>query len=282
MINVYPLEFMLGPLKVTGFGITMALAFMVGAWLMEHEVRRLGLRADYVGDMILGAVVGGIVGAKLWYVALYGIDALFSRSGLVFYGGFLGGVIGVILVGWVKRVPIRWTMHLSAPALAAAYAVGRIGCFVVGDDYGRPTDLPWAVAFPNGSPPSLAGIMERQFGTAFPPGTDPASLVGVHPTQLYEVGIMLAVFALLWSWRRRAGGTGWLFGAYLVLAGAERFLVEFLRAKDDRFLGPLTLAQATGLTSIVIGSLIWRHYQVADAIAPGGYLAGTGASRPSG
>src|SRR5690606_27025558 len=145
-------------------------------------------------------------------------------------GGFLGGVLGVILMGWVKRVPIRWTMHLVAPALAAAYAVGRVGCFVVGDDYGRPTDLPWAVAFPNGSPASLAGGMARQFGTTFPEGTDPMTLVAVHPTQLYEVAIMLVVFAVLWRWRTAARGTGWLFGAYLVFAGAERFAVEILRA----------------------------------------------------
>jgi phosphatidylglycerol:prolipoprotein diacylglycerol transferase len=272
VIIVQPLEFAVGPLTVTGFGLTMALAFMVGAWIMERETRRLRFSADFVGDMILGAVVGGIVGAKLWYVALYGIETLWSRSGLVFYGGFLGGVIGVILMGWVKRVPIRWTMHLAAPALAAAYAIGRVGCFVVGDDYGRPTDLPWAVAFPNGAPPSLAGIMTRQFGTVFPAGTDPATLVAVHPTQLYEVAIMLVAFAVLWRWRTATKGTGWLFGAYLVFAGAERFAVEILRAKDDRFLGPLTLAQATGILSIVIGAALWSRLAPAAAIEPEAYL----------
>jgi phosphatidylglycerol:prolipoprotein diacylglycerol transferase len=274
MISVYPLEFMLGPLKVTGFGLTMALAFMVGAWLMERECRRLGYATDFVSDVVMGAVVGGIVGAKLWYVGLYGVEALWSRSGLVFYGGFLGGVLGVIAVAWIKRVPLRWTMHLVAPALAAAYAVGRVGCFVVGDDYGRPTSLPWAVAFPEGSPASLAGVMQRQFGTPFAAGTDPGSLVAVHPTQLYEVTLMLLAFALLWRWRRSAGGTGWLFGAYLVLAGTERFAVEFLRAKDDRFLGPLTLAQATGIASILIGCVVWRHLRSAGPADPGPYLRG--------
>ncbi len=273
MITVQPLEFHIGPVPITGFGITMALAFMVGAWLMERESRRLGFATDYVGDMTLGAVVGGIVGAKLWFVALYGIDALWSRSGLVFYGGFLGGVLGVILVGWVKRVPIRWTMHLVAPALAAAYAVGRVGCFVVGDDYGRPTDLPWAVAFPHGSPASLAGNMQRLFGTAFPDGTDPATLVAVHPTQLYEVAIMLVVFAVLWRWRQKVAGTGWLFGAYLVFAGVERFMIEILRAKDDRFLGPLTLAQATGIVSVIVGAWLWSRLVGAGPIAPGAYLS---------
>lgn len=272
MISVYPLEYRIGPLDITGFGVTMALAFMIGAWVMEREARRLGHATDFIGDVVLGAVVGGIVGAKLWYVALYGLATLSSRSGFVFYGGFLGGVIGVIVVAWVKRVPLRWTMHLVAPALAAAYAVGRVGCFVVGDDYGRPSELPWAVAFPEGKPPSLAGIMQQQFGTQFPAGTDPGALVAVHPTQLYEIGIILVAFALLWAWRRRVGGTGWLFGAYLVLAGAERFAVEFLRAKDDRFLGPFTLAQATGLLSIAVGTLIWTRLRRAGSIDPGPYL----------
>lgn len=272
MITVQPLEFRIGPLMITGFGLTMALAFIVGAWLMEREAKRLKFSIDFVGDFILGAVVGGIVGAKLWYVALYGAQALFSREGLVFYGGFLGGAIGVLLVIWVKRIPVRWGMHLGAPALAAAYAIGRVGCFVVGDDYGRPTSLPWAVAFPNGAPPTHAGIMANQFGTHFPAGTDPTTLVAVHPTQLYEIMIMLVVFAILWRWRRKAGGTGWLFGAYLVFAGAERFVIEILRAKDDRFLGPFTLAQATGFLSVVVGIIIWTRLKPAGAVEPGKYL----------
>src|SRR3954453_24192897 len=105
--------------------------------------------------MLVGAVLGGIIGAKLWYVALKGDPgALFSRGGLVWYGGFIGGALGVILNGWRLRVPIRWTMQLAAPALAAAYAVGRLGCFRVNDDYGWPTDLPWGFNCSNGSPPS--------------------------------------------------------------------------------------------------------------------------------
>lgn len=272
MILAYTLKFNLGPIEITGFGVTMMLAFLVGAWLIDRELRRHNLSSDYGGEMLLGAVVGGILGAKLWYAALHGPESLFQREGLVYYGGFIGGTLGVILVGWRRRVPIRWTMHLVAPALAAGYAIGRVGCYVVGDDYGVPSSLPWAVAFPEGAPASYAGAMVNLFGIAPPPGTEPGTLLAVHPTQLYEVAMMLGVFALLWAWRRRELGTGWLFGAYLVMAGTERFLVEFLRAKDDRFLGSLTYAQGTSIALVVIGLLLWRNLASRPAVDPGDWL----------
>lgn len=256
MITAYPLKFAIGSFTVTGFGLMMMVAFLTAAWVADQEGKRLGFSSDYAGDMVMGAVVGGIIGAKLWYVALWGPDALLSRGGLVWYGGFVGGTIGVIAMGWRRGVPIRWTMHLIAPALAAGYAVGRIGCYVVGDDYGRPSTLPWAVAFPEGEPATRASILASQFGVTLPPGTPPDAILAVHPTQLYEIFLMLAAFALLWRWRLSPRGTGWLFGVYLVLAGFERFVVEILRAKDDRLLGVFTIAQVTSIALIVIGGAV--------------------------
>ncbi len=272
MITAYPLEIPLGFTTLTGFGITMALAFLVGAWLADRELRRNGFSQDYAGDMVMGAVIGGILGAKIWYVMLHPEASIFSRAGLVFYGGFVGGTIGVIVMGWRRRVPIQWTAHLVAPALAAGYAIGRVGCFVVGDDYGRPTDLPWAVAFPEGAPPSTAASL-HSFGATVPPGISPETVLAVHPTQLYEVAMILIVFALLWRWRTRSTGTGWLFGAYLALAGLERFLVEFLRAKDDRILPMgLSIAQGTSIVLMVIGVLLWIRLSGTTAPEPGKYL----------
>ncbi len=271
MISAYPLEFHIGPIHLTGFGLLMMLAFLTGAWVAETEAKRLGYASDYIGDMVMGAVAGGIIGAKLWYVALYGMDALFSREGLVWYGGFLGGTLGVILMGWWRKVPIRWTMHLMAPTMAAAYAVGRVGCYVVGDDYGRPSTLPWAVAFPEGAPPTTVAAL-RGFGSVLPESMAPGTVLAVHPTQLYEVGMMLIVFAVLWRWRLSARGTGWLFGAYLVFGGIERFLVEILRAKDDRFFGPFTIAQVTSIGLIVIGSTVIASLSGKGTLAPGIWL----------
>lgn len=283
MINAYPLVFHIGSFEVTGFGLLMMLSFLVGAWVVDQEGKRLGFASDYAGDMVMGAVVGGIVGAKLWYVALYGAESLFDRSGLVWYGGFLGGTLGVILVGWWRQVPIRWTMQLMAPAMAASYAVGRVGCYVVGDDYGRPTDLPWAVAFPEGAPATTAAAL-RNFGVAIPEGIAPETILAVHPTQLYETGLMLIAFYFLWRWRRSERGTGWLFGAYLVFAGFERFVVEVLRAKDDRIFGVLTIAQVTSIALIFIGSMVIANLSGKGSTSPGIWLqkgvAGKQSARP--
>ncbi|HET8633687.1 MAG TPA: prolipoprotein diacylglyceryl transferase family protein, partial [Gemmatimonadales bacterium] len=172
-MTVYPFIIHLGPLPITGYGLMMMVGFLMGGWLITQELRRRQLREEYSADIVLAALVGGVVGAKLWYFALTGNPAtLLDRGGLVWYGGFIGGALAVILNGWRRRVPLRWTMQLAAPALAAAYALGRVGCFLINDDYGRPTSLPWAVKFPQGYPPSTAGNLAH-LGIASPPGTDP-------------------------------------------------------------------------------------------------------------
>jgi phosphatidylglycerol:prolipoprotein diacylglycerol transferase len=272
-MNVFPLQWDLGPIEITGYGLMLMVAFLMGGWLIALQLREAKLKEDYAADMVAAAVIGGIIGAKLWYVALTGDpDALFSRGGLVWYGGFIGGALAVILNSWRLRVPLRWTMQLGAPALAAAYALGRVGCFLVNDDYGRPTDLPWGVKFPEGLPPSTAENLKNLFGIAISDGVDPSTVLAVHPTQLYEAMAMLLAFALLWSLRKAGQPVGWLFGLYLVLAGVERFLVEILRAKDDRFLGPFTLAQLTSAIIVVIGIVILTLWRKGHEPAPGAYL----------
>jgi len=276
-LTIYPFIIHLGPLEVTGYGIMMMVGFLMGGWLIAQELRRRGLREDYAADITVAAVIGGVIGAKLWFVAISGDPgALLSRGGLVWYGGLVGGAVAVAINGWRHRVPFRWTAHLVAPALAAAYALGRVGCFLVNDDYGRPTTLPWAVKFPEGLPPSTAANMQSLFGIPVPPGTPPNTVLSVHPTQIYEVITMLVVFAILWKWRLRAWGIGALFGAYLIFAGLERFLVEFVRAKDDRLLGPFTVAQATSVLLVLIGLAIWFRLKDASDPDPGPYLS----SRP--
>lgn len=275
-MTIYPLVFKIPffPHEITGYGIMMMVAFLVGGWLVALEMRRRRLSEDYAADMVAAAVIGGIIGAKLWYVALTRDPGnLFYRGGFVWYGGFIGGTIAVILNGWRLRVPLRWTMQLVAPALAAAYALGRVGCFLVNDDYGRPTNVPWAVKFPRGLPPSTAGNLEHLFGVPVPAGTDPATVLAVHPTQLYEVAIMLVAFAILWRLRLNGRPVGWLFGLYLVFAGVERFFVEILRAKDDRFLGPFTLAQLTSVVLVLIGTSLLVAWQRGSGPEPGQYLA---------
>ena len=250
----HPFQFSIGPLQFTGFGIAVVLGFVVAQMIAQEEMKRRGYDPTPIADMIFGAVIGGLLGAKLYFVIVLGNwDALFARGGFVFWGGLMGGAVGVFLISHRKKVPIWRTLEVGAPALAAAYAVGRTGCWDVGDDYGRPWNGPWAVQFPQGAPPSTAGVMSREFGVKFPPGTDPNTVVAVHPTQLYEVTMALIMFAVLWRLRRHRHAEGWLFGVYCVLAGIERFMVEFFRAKDDKLAIGLTEAQVIALVALALG-----------------------------
>lgn len=281
-MTMYPLILHLGPLEITGYGIMMMLCFIASGWVMALECKRLGFNAEYANDVVFAAVIGGILGAKLWYVALYGdLSKLFDRGGLVFYGGFFGGVLLVMLNGWRRKVPLRWTMHLTAPAIAIGYSIGRIGCLLVNDDYGRPTTAWWGVKFPQGYPPSTAENMKNLFGIPIPDGMDPKTVLAVHPTQIFETVLMGLAFLLLWKWRKKPKPVGWLFGVYLILGGLERFAIEILRAKDDRFVGPFTLAQVTSVVLVAVGIVIVNAWKNSPKVEPGPYLkpqSGTGAT----
>ena len=262
-------------MTITSFGVMLALAFLSGHFVLRSELGRLGADQEMSADALLGALVGGIVGAKLYYAALYWdltaanpFGMLFSRGGLVWYGGFLGGVLGVIWVIRRKGASIPLTADAIAPALALSYSIGRLGCFLVGDDYGRPTDSFVGIAFPGGQPPSTAGNL-RRFGAGVDPAIPDTEVLAVHPTQLYESSLSLLFFFLLIRLRGHPHQKGWLFALWLALAGAERFFVELFRAKDDRFLGSFTLAQAISVGVIVIGVTLIMRFRRPDAAAAG-------------
>lgn len=253
-IDHRPLAYELGPLMITGFGLAVLAAFVVAQIVAQHELKRRGYSPEPVGDMIFAAVVGSLLGAKLYFVVLTGdIDTLFSRGGFVFWGGLIGGILAVTIVV-VKRKLGFWRMaDVAGLAIMPAYAVGRTGCWAVGDDYGRPWDSPFAVRFPEGAPPSTAQNMQEMFGIPVPADVPPTTVLAVHPTQLYEVTMAFILFLILWRLRDHKHAEGWLMGVYCVMAGVERFIVEFFRAKDDRFFGVLTVAQVIALVFIAIG-----------------------------
>jgi phosphatidylglycerol:prolipoprotein diacylglycerol transferase len=243
----------------------MMVAFLMAGWAIQLDLRRRKLDEEFAADIVIAGVVGGLVGAKIWYVLLTGEwDALLRRGGFVWYGGFLGATAAILLNAWRRRVPWRFTTEICAAPLALGYALGRVGCFLVNDDYGIPSSLPWAMKFPHGLPPTTVANLSAM-GVSFPPGTDAMQVVAVHPTQIYETAIMLLAF--WWMWRRRdhSHATGWMLGCYLVLGGLERFLVEFLRAKDDRLLGPFTIAQATSVALVVVGAVLLKVWWKPDA-----------------
>ena len=251
-----------GGMPITSFGVFMLLAFLTGGWIIRSELERMGEDPERAWDLVFMGVMGGILGAKGYYVLLNyerlasdPAGLIFSRGGLVWYGGFL---LATALVIWEirrRRLPLRRTADAIAPALALGYAVGRMGCFLVGDDWGRPTDSIFGIAFPRGAPPTRVDIIERDFGISVDPELIEkyGQIVPVHPTQLYEVGISTLIFLFLWRVRQNQKIPGKLFMLWLVMASGERFLVEFLRAKDDRFFGILTLAQLVSLAIAAVG-----------------------------
>ena len=233
---MYPTFFRIGDFDITSFGVLVAIGALVGLWVFSRELARSGLPAS-ASDAAMAGVFGGLLGAKLLWVAEHlgeerFRDLLFSRGGMSWFGGLAGGIGIALNVMWRQRVPIVATLAAATPALAIGHAIGRIGCFLVGDDYGRPSGLPWAVAFPRGLPP-----------------TD----VPVHPTQLYEAFALAIVAWLLIRWRRRRVPGAMVLGRYFVLAGSIRFAIEFIRV-NVRILGPFTLAHLVSLALVVIGA----------------------------
>jgi phosphatidylglycerol:prolipoprotein diacylglycerol transferase len=272
----HPLAYSIGPISFTGFGLAVLLAFVIAQIIAQTELERRGYDATPIGDLVFAAVIGGLLGAKLYYVFLMGdITTLWSRGGFVFWGGLIGGIAAVMWVIRLKKLSIMRIADVAGISIAAAYAVGRTGCWAVGDDYGRPWNSPLAVKFPDGAPPSTAGNMHALFGVPVPAGVSPQTVLSVYPTQLMEVALGFVMFLILWRLRDHEHAEGWLFGVYMVLAGIERFAIEFLRAKDDRFFGILTTAQLIAL-AFVVGGVIWMNARkTVRAGAPGIYATAT-------
>jgi phosphatidylglycerol:prolipoprotein diacylglycerol transferase len=245
--------------ELSGFGIAVLLAFLIAQVVSERELLRRGYEheARHLGDVLLAAVLGTLIGGKLYYVAVITHDwrDLLSRAGFVYWGGFIGAVVACWVMIRARKLPFARYADIAGIAIAAGYAVGRTGCWAVGDDYGKWYNGPLAVSFPDGIPPSTVGNMTTAFHAVFPPTMDASSVVGVVPTQLIEVALGFVMFVVLWRRRRHAHADGWLLGVYGVLAGAERFAVEFLRIKDDRFFA-LSVAQCIAIAVFVLGVVV--------------------------
>ena len=230
-----PVLFRIGSLEITSFGALVALGALVGLWVFRRELARSGL-PDAAMDAAVYGLVGGLLGAKLLYVFEHLDEGTFfglflDRGGMSWFGGFVGGLVAGFVTIRAKRWPMMAVLAAATPALAIGQMLGRIGCFLVGDDYGHPTSLPWGVAFPEGLPPTT----ER-----------------VHPTQIYEA-IFLGFFAwALIRWRRRGLSDRTVLGRYFVGVGTFRFALEFVRV-NTRVLGPLTVAHIFSLAVVALG-----------------------------
>ena len=262
-----------GPLTIPTFGLMVATGLLVAAYVLQADFNRrrgqleryrssvlardegllarlIGHSHEDMGFVVIGmAGILGLIGARLYHVLESPAEffanpwpQLFSRFGFAWFGGFLGGVVALIYLARHFGIPLLEFLDICSPAAAVGYAIGRIGCLLSGDgDYGVPTTLPWGMSFPNGVVPT----MER-----------------VHPTPLYEIFIWLAIAAFLWWMGKRALSgvrpSGEVFCGYLILTGAARFLIEFIRINPRSFFG-LSNAQTASLVSVVIGLLLlWR------------------------
>ncbi|MGN6215981.1 MAG: prolipoprotein diacylglyceryl transferase [Solirubrobacterales bacterium] len=253
---MYP-ELHIGPVTLQTFGLMFALAFLAAGALIWKRLGEIGKPTDWAYEMGFAALIGGVVGSRIYFIVQnYGevkhdlLGNIFSGSGLVWYGGAIGGALAVLAWARYRDFLSLTLLDLAAPALAIGYAIGRCGCQLSGDgDYGKPWNGPWAMAYPNGTVP-----------------TDRT----VHPTPVYETLAMGLGAFLLWQLRDRVRA-GVLFAIYLLYAGTERFLVEFLRRNKEVALG-LTAAQWESLGMMVVGTIwiaivIHRHGGIGRPVA---------------
>jgi len=252
---MFPTLLRIGNFEITTFGLMMFLAFIVGGWVLARQFRHYGINEELASSIVVAGALGGILGAKIYYAILFkDWRLLFDRAGLVWYGGLIGGFLAAswVILRHRPKVDYLTAADAAAPALSLGYALGRIGCFLVGDDYGRPTEAWFGVAFPKGAPPTTAHSL-REFGVALDPSIPPDTLLRVHPTQLYETLAALLMFGVLAWLNRRPHRRGLAWGLFLILLGIERFLVEIVRAKDDRFFGAFTVAQVISVLMVIAG-----------------------------
>ena len=257
-------SFQHGTPLISSYGLMLMLAFLICNYLLKKHIVNKGYNGSIADDIIFYAAVGGIVGSKIYYSIEEGIgvfaqfsfikDILFGfftfdfnlisisfskfGSGLTFLGGLIGGMIAVTF--YIKYKKLDWlkVSDWVAPYLILGHAIGRIGCFLVGDCYGKPTNLPWGMSFPLGTPPTLKIV---------------------HPTQLYEVLTGLSIFLyLIYKRERNHSYKGQIMYEYLFLAGLARFCVEFLRINPRYFVDSINLSgsQFISLFMIIISSVL--------------------------
>jgi len=257
---MYPVLFELPFLNIpiTTFGAMMVVGFLTAYWITAKRMRELGLDPEIASNMLLWCMAGGVLGAKLYYAidtTILGQNpsftaALFSRGGMTWFGGLIGGLGFAAIGARVHGIRVAVFAECATVGLAVGQALGRVGCFLVGDDYGKVNhDLPWAIAFPEGSPPTLAPV---------------------HPTMLYEVAWLLPVAAVLWSRRDRSP---FLFGEYMMAAGLGRLVIEHWRVNERVALG-LSEAQWIGIALFIAGATGWTYFRrrsegVSGAPSPG-------------
>ncbi len=239
---MHPILLKLGPVTIYTYGFMMATAFLTAYFVLKWEVKKIGGSSDFASSIVFWAAIGGIIGAKIFYllenisfVIEDPIGMIFSGAGLVFHGGIIGGTIAVVSLIEKSKKPLGMYVDIIGPVLLLGQGIGRIGCFCAGCCHGCASSLPWAVVFPNAAPPAN-----------YP----------VHPTQLYETIInFIFFFILIKVIRPKTKKHGTTFAIYLIFAGVERFFMEFIRVNPRGFLG-LTNYQFSSIALVLAGIIL--------------------------
>lgn len=252
--------FRIGSFAISPFGLMLVLSLLAAYWQFQRGLRSAGIGDEEDASAIVFACgFGGILGGKIYYAILVGDwRMLLDRAGIVWYGCLIAGAAVFFFMLRRRNLPLARTSDAAAPALALGYGVGRIGCLLVGDDYGVPTDLPWGMKFPVGLPPTTAGALRDHFGVEIASAIPDDRLLAVHPTQIYSALASFAIFGFaLWLKRRVELRPGDLFLVVLALLSVERLLIEIIRAKDDRFFGVFTVAQLISLAILALLAVVY-------------------------
>jgi phosphatidylglycerol:prolipoprotein diacylglycerol transferase len=252
---MHPILFQRGPITIYTYGVLVATGVLLALWYSRRQAPRFGLDPDRVWNIGIYGVLSGLIVAKLWLISLYAgyywqhpreIFALSTlQSGGTFYGGILGAIAVLFIYTHFAKVPLLPLMDTFAVGLPLGHAIGRLGCFFAGCCYGKPTWLPWGVTFTN---PAAAELVGTPLG------------VPLHPTQLYESFAEGVNFLLLYFLSRQRRFPGQIIGAYLMLYGAERGSIEFVRGDPDRtmmFHGAFSLMQVVSVVMLFAGAWLW-------------------------
>lgn len=256
---MYPEIVKIGPLTVYSYGLMLGIAFIVASYLLTKEFERKGIDKNAATEMTLLAIIFGVIGSKLFHLfenwsefISDPVGMAFSPGGLTFYGGLLVAMFAILIYLRKKKINFFYAGDGTAPSLAIAYGIGRIGCHLAGDgDYGIPTSLPWGTNYENGVVPPSVMFRGSDIAAGYPNGIVPDN-TPLHPTPIYELLAAVLIFYFLWKLGRKNKPVGYVFMVYFILTGIARLLVEFIRLNPHILFG-LSFAQLISIGLIIAG-----------------------------